>query len=53
MKFHDELNPKLWDKIINQETNEEQYELKTEVADKLKEIAQAFIQYLDIFFTNT
>lgn len=38
MQFHDTLNPKLWDG----------FELKPEVADKLKEIAQTFIEYLDI-----
>ena len=42
MKFHDELNPKLWDKI------DDNYELKSEVADKLKEIADAFIEYLEV-----
>ena len=39
MKFHDELNPKLWTKI-----DEDNYDLKPEVADKLKEIADAFIE---------
>lgn len=38
MKFHDELNPKLWNN----------FELKEEVKDKLEEIAQAFIDYLNI-----
>lgn len=38
MKFHDQLNPKLWNK----------FELKEEVKDKLEEIAQAFIDYLNI-----
>lgn len=38
MKFHDQLNPKLWNK----------FELKEEVKDKLEEIAQAFIDYLSI-----
>lgn len=42
MKFHDELNPKLWDK------NNEEYILKEEVKAKLEEIATAFIEYLDI-----
>lgn len=42
MKFHDELNPKLWDK------NNEEYTLKEEVKAKLEEIATAFIEYLDI-----
>ena len=42
MKFHDELNPKLWDKV------DDNYELKSEVADKLKEIADAFIEYLEV-----
>ena len=36
--YHDELNPKLWDNM----------KLKPEVDDKLKEIAKAFIDYLDI-----
>lgn len=39
MKFHDELNPRLWTK---------DNELKQEVAEKLEEITQAFIEYLDI-----
>ena len=39
MRFHDELNPKLWTK---------DNELKQEVAEKLEEITQAFIEYLDI-----
>ena len=43
MKFHDELNPKLWTKI-----DEDNYELKPEVSDKLKEIADAFIEYLEV-----
>lgn len=38
MKFHDELNPKLW----------QEFELKEEVKDKLEEITEAFIEYLDI-----
>lgn len=38
MKFQDELNPKIW----------EDDKLKVEVADKLDEIASAFIEYLDI-----
>ena len=42
MKFHDELNPKLWDK------NNKEYTLKEEVKAKLEEIATAFIEYLDI-----
>lgn len=40
MKFHDTLNKKIFDL----ETND----LKPEVAAKLKEIANAFIEYLDI-----
>lgn len=39
MKFHDELNPKLWDKDNN---------LKQEVYDKLVEITEAFIEYLNV-----
>ena len=42
MKFHQELNPKLWDK------NNEEYKLQDEVKAKLEEIATAFIEYLDI-----
>ena len=38
MKFHDELNPKLWDGL----------ELKPDVKEKLNEIAEAFKEYLDI-----
>ena len=38
MKFHQELNPKLWNN----------FELKEEVKDKLEEITEAFIEYLDI-----
>lgn len=38
MEFHNELNPKLWDG-----TN-----LKEEVIEKLQEITEAFIEYLDI-----
>lgn len=38
MRFHDKLNPKLWD----------EFELKEEVKDKLEEITEAFIEYLDI-----
>ena len=38
MNFHDELNPKLW----------ENDNLKPEVSEKLKEIANAFIEYLEI-----
>lgn len=38
MKFHDKLNTKLWDN----------FELKEEVKDKLEEITEAFIDYLDI-----
>ena len=38
MRFHDELNPKLW----------QGFELKEEVKDKLEEITEAFIEYLDI-----
>ena len=49
MKFHDELNPKIWDahqeKHIDRKTN---YYLKREVKNKLDEIAKAFIEYLDI-----
>lgn len=36
--FHDKLNPLLWDN----------YKLKTEVAKKLKEIATAFIEFLEV-----
>ena len=39
MKFHTELNPKLWT---------EDNELKSEVRDKLLEIANAFIEFLEI-----
>lgn len=49
MKFHDELNPKIWDawreKHIGGKTT---YHLKREVKNKLDEIAKAFIEYLDI-----
>ena len=49
MKFHEELNPKIWTKMrekrIGGKTN---YYLKPEVKDKLDEIAEAFIDYLDI-----
>lgn len=49
MKFHDELNPKIWTKMtekrIGGKTN---YYLKPEVRDKLNEISDAFIEYLDI-----
>lgn len=38
MKFHDELNPQLWNGL----------ELKPDVKEKLKEIAEAFKEYLDI-----
>ena len=38
MKFHDELNPVLW----------EDNNLKEDVKDKLKEISSAFIEFLDI-----
>ena len=38
MKFHDELNQKLFNKE----------ELKPEVKEKLKEIAEAFIDYLEV-----
>lgn len=38
MKFHDELNQKLFNKE----------ELKPEVKEKLKEIAEAFIEYLEV-----
>ena len=38
MRFHEELNPKLWDGL----------ELKTDVKEKLNEIAEAFKEYLDI-----
>ena len=36
--FHDKLNPVLWDN----------YKLKSEVAKKLKEIATAFIEFLEV-----
>lgn len=39
MKFHDELNPKIWN---------EDNTLKIEVGNKLQEIANAFIDYLSI-----
>ena len=42
MRFHQELNPKLWDK------NNEEYTLQDEVKAKLEEIAEAFIEYLEI-----
>lgn len=49
MKFHDNLNPKIWDaqreKHIGGKTT---YHLKREVKNKLDEIAEAFIEYLDI-----
>ena len=38
MRFHEELNPKLWIGL----------ELKTDVKEKLNEIAEAFKDYLDI-----
>ena len=38
MRFHDELNPKLWNGL----------ELKTDVKEKLNEITEAFKEYLDI-----
>lgn len=38
MNFHDTLNPEIWDN----------FELKTEVRDKLLEIANAFIEYAEI-----
>lgn len=38
MRFHEELNPKLWDGLI----------LKEDVKEKLHEIADAFREYLDI-----
>ncbi len=43
MKFHKELNPKLWDK-----DDAGKYDLKPEVKEKLTEIAEAFITYLEI-----
>lgn len=46
MKFHNTLNPKLWDK--EQEKGKVAYYLKKDVAAKLKEIANAFIKYLDV-----
>lgn len=49
MKFHEELNPKIWTKMtekrIGGKTN---YYLKPEVRDKLNQISDAFIEYLDI-----
>lgn len=41
MKFHDELNPVLWDK-------ENDNQMRPEVIAKLQEIAEAFIEYLEI-----
>lgn len=41
MKFHDELNPIIWDK-----DNDNQ--MRPEVLAKLKEIANAFIEYIEI-----
>lgn len=47
-EFHDELNPKLWNKAVVKSIREEEYFLKPEVERKLKEIAAAFIKFLDI-----
>ena len=41
MKFHDELNPVIWDKDNNNE-------MRPEVKDKLNEIADAFIEFIEI-----
>lgn len=46
MKFHDTLNQKLWDK--KDKDNKTEYTLKLDVAKKLKEIANAFIKYLEV-----
>lgn len=49
MKFHNTLNPKLWDKWQEKHIGGKiTYHLKKDVAAKLKEIANAFIKYLDV-----
>ena len=47
-KFHNTLNPKIWQKEVIKSTHKEEYYLKPEVLNKLKNIAQAFIESLDI-----
>ena len=49
MKFHNTLNPKLWDKWQEKHIGGKiTYHLKKDVAAKLKEIANAFIEYLEV-----
>ncbi len=49
MKFHNTLNLKLWDKWQEKHIGGKvTYHLKKDVAAKLKEIANAFIKYLDV-----
>lgn len=49
MKFHEELNPVIWDRFKEKRIGGAvRYQLKPEVADKLKEIANAFIESLEI-----
>lgn len=49
MKFHDELNPKIWTKMTEKRIGGKiNYYLKPEVRHKLNEISDAFIEYLDI-----
>ena len=49
MKFHDTLNDKLWTKNEKKSTGgSTYYDIKPEVTAKLKEIAQAFMDYADI-----
>lgn len=49
MKFHEKLNDKLWDWSREKRRNGKTfYRLKPEVAKKLKEIAKAFIDFLEV-----
>ena len=49
VEIHDTLNPKLWDRYKEKRTGGKvRYELKPEVNQKLDEISQAFIEFLEI-----
>lgn len=49
MKFHDRLNPKIWEWYKEKRIGgEEGYHMHPEVLEKLKQIASAFIEFLEI-----
>lgn len=48
VQIHDKLNPKIWEWAITKTSREERYFMHPEVHDKLLQIGEAFIDFLEI-----